>query len=142
MITPWLDRLGGLAGLVCAVHCGLIAFAPALLTLSGLEILQHEALEWAFFATALIFAGVAAGYGYRHHRNVWTLVGFGGCASVLIVARLAEAMSAFEGAAALAVTGGLALVGLHIVNAVKLRACNASCCESAITHGPSHSVAS
>jgi len=129
MTTPWLDRLGGVASMACAVHCGLLAFAPAVVTLVGLDMLAGEAFEWAFFASALCFAAVAATVGYRAHRTSWVPLGFTLGALMLIIARLAEAWALFEGGALLAVCGGAILVAFHIANTLRMRACQQACCS-------------
>ncbi len=128
MSTPWVDRLGGAASLACAVHCGLFGLAPALVTLVGLEFLAGEAFEWGFFALALAFATVAAGLGYRAHRTAWVPLGFALGGGMLVIARLAEAWALFEGGAVLAVCAGGVLVGFHIANTLRIRACEEACC--------------
>ncbi|MFK7929383.1 MAG: MerC domain-containing protein [Myxococcota bacterium] len=127
--TGWMDRFGGLASLTCAVHCGLLAFAPAALTLLGLEVLEAEVLEWAFFAFALCFAGLAAALGFRTHHNFWVMGAFVAGIGLLVVARLTEALSVFDGGPVLAILGGLVLVGSHLVNTAQIKACQQPCCD-------------
>lgn len=128
MKTAWLDRLGGVASMGCALHCALMAFAPALVTVLSLEALKDEAFEWGFFLAAISFAALAGGLGYRSHRVAWIPMGFLGGIALLTTARLSEALSLFEGGGALAVAGGALLVTLHVVNGVKSKAAHVACC--------------
>ncbi len=124
----WLDRLGGVASLSCALHCGLMGFAPGLITLLSLEGLRNEAFEWGFFASAVGFALLAGVLGFRKHRVAWLPLGFLVGIALLTTARLSEALSLFEGGGALAVVGGLCLLTLHVFNAFKSQAAQAACC--------------
>ncbi len=128
MSPPWFDRLGAAASLACALHCGLIGFAPALVILVGLEVLAGEVFEWGFVALALTFAAIAAGLGYRAHRTVWMPLGFAVGGGLLVAARAVEAWAVFEGGPALAVSGGIVLVGCHVANTLRLQACKPGCC--------------
>jgi hypothetical protein len=128
MSAAWLDRLGGVASLACALHCAVFGLAPALVTLVGLELFAGEAFEWGFFALALVFATLAAALGYRAHRTAWVPLGFALGGGMLVVARLAEALALFEGGAVLAVCAGLLLVGFHVANTLRMRACEEACC--------------
>lgn len=126
--APWLDRLGGVASFSCALHCGLMGFAPGLITLLSLEGLRNEAFEWGFFGSAVGFGLLAAVLGYRQHRVAWIPLGFLVGIALLTTARLSEALSLFEGGGALAVVGGASLLTLHVFNAFKSQAAKAACC--------------
>lgn len=121
----WLDRVGGIASMSCALHCALMAFAPAVVSLLDLEVLKAEVFEWGFFLAALAFAALAGGVGYRQHRVAWLPMGFAGGIALLTTARLSEALSLFEGGGALAVAAGAVLLTLHGFNAWKARV---ACC--------------
>lgn len=122
----WMDRFGGVASATCATHCLVMAFAPALVAVTGLGFLANEAFEWAFFSSAIGFAGAAAWLGYRSHRTPWVVAGFGLGMVVLITGRLAEALKLFEGGAILAITGGALLVASHVGSATRTRTCRKS----------------
>lgn len=126
--TGWIDRAGGLASLVCGVHCALVAFAPVIVATLGLELLRHELFEWSFVAVAVLFAAVAAVVGVRAHHSWWIAAGFGVGALLLLSARLGEAFALFEGGVVLAILGGIVLVGSHSWNTRRARACRAACC--------------
>ena len=81
-----------------------------------------------FFAAAVTLAAIAAALGYRVHRNAWVLAGFGLGGLVLVAGRLGEALGLYEGAAGLAVAGGLMLVASHVFSAKRTRACQGACC--------------
>ena len=116
MNPAWADRLGGVASLMCAVHCLVMAFAPVVLTVTGLGIFAHEAFEWVFFGCALGFAGIAAVAALVDRRPVWVLGGFALGIPLLMLGRAAEALSLFEGGGWLAIAAGLLLAGTHIAN--------------------------
>lgn len=120
------DRLGSVASASCALHCLTMALAPAVVTLLGVEFLANEAVEWTLYGAAVVFALVAAAVGFRVHRSLPVLGGFGLGLAVLSAARLAEAFHLFEGTLVLAVLGGGVLVGTHIFSARRLRSCSAS----------------
>jgi hypothetical protein len=122
-----LDRLGGVASASCAAHCLTMSLAPALVAFLGAEFLASEALEWGLFVAAVVFALAAAGLGFRVHRDVRVLAGFGAGLAALTAARLGEALDLFEGTLVLAVLGGGALVASHLVSARQTRRCRASC---------------
>ena len=127
MTSLWMDRLGGLASATCALHCLLMAFAPALVPLLGLSMLRGEAFEWGFFAFAIGFAVLAGGLGYRVHRTWWVLAGFGAGIAVLVAGRLGEALALFEGGAVLSILGGVVLVGTHAASTLRTRSCQVPC---------------
>ena len=63
----WVDSLGSVGAVICAVHCALLPFALVLLPVVGLGILASAAFEIGFvlFATALAIASLWNGY-LRH----------------------------------------------------------------------------
>lgn len=119
--SSWVDRLGVGAGLLCALHCGLFAFAPALVALLGLQVLASAVLEWGFVALSLGFATLAAVYGYRVLHSRLLVAGFVLGGTLLGLARLGEAFELIEGAAVLAVAGGLVVALCHGLSAWRLR---------------------
>ena len=122
-----LDRVGSIASASCALHCLVLSLAPALLTFLGAEFLANEAVEWGLFASAVLFAVLAATLGYRQHRDGRILFGFGLGLVALTAARLGEALSLFEGTLVMAVLGGTILVSSHLMSVRVLRACRADC---------------
>ncbi len=74
-----LDRLGALASGLCAVHCLMVAFLPALLSTLGAGVLLSGRAEWVFTWVAALIALGAAYLGFRRHRSraALTLFAFG-----------------------------------------------------------------
>ena len=122
-----LDRMGSIASASCALHCLTLSLAPALVAFLGIDFLASEAVEWGLFASAVLFALLAATLGYREHRDHRVLAGFGVGLLALSAARLGEAGALFEGTLVLAVLGGVILVTSHIVSARRLRTCREGC---------------
>jgi hypothetical protein len=71
-----LDRVGTYAGLLCAVHCGLLGVAPALIAVAGLGSLWSPTAEWFAIGVAATFAFFGAVLGFRRHRRSWIPVLF------------------------------------------------------------------
>jgi hypothetical protein len=67
-IARWVDSLGTVGAMLCAVHCALLPFALVLLPVIGLGIFASTRFEQGFvlFATALAIASLW--HGYRGHR--------------------------------------------------------------------------
>ncbi len=67
-LSRWVDSLGSVGAVLCAVHCALLPFALALLPVVGLGILASAGFEVGFvlFATALAIASLW--HGHRRHR--------------------------------------------------------------------------
>ena len=129
MDSPFLDRMGSVASASCALHCLTLSLAPALLGVLSIEFLANEAVEWGLFASAVVFAVLAAVLGFRVHRDTRVLGGFGVGLAALSAARLGEALALFEGTLVLAVLGGGVLVASHLASARQLRACRKECCS-------------
>ena len=127
MHTVWMDRIGGTASAACALHCLTMSFAPALVSALGLSFLATEASEWALFSVAVAFALLAATQGFRTHRTLGVLAGFGAGILLLVTGRMAEAFALFEGGGKMAIAGGLVLVVSHISSMRCAAACQADC---------------
>tara|TARA_Y100000588_G_scaffold91263_1_gene98502 strand:+ start:224 stop:613 length:390 start_codon:yes stop_codon:yes gene_type:complete len=115
-----LDRLGTIASSVCALHCALCAFAPALLPLSGFGVLVSHGAEWGFTLVATVLAIAAAIKGYCS-CGAWkapAMLLTGGI--VLFIARFTETLGVDVPEVFITVVGGGILVGGHLAN---LRAC-------------------
>lgn len=128
MTSIWIDRFGSFASATCALHCLVMSSAPALIPLLGLQVLTGELFEWGFFSTAMLLAVVAGAAAFRRHGTHWILVGFVFGALCLVTGRAAEALHLFEGGAAFAIAGGLALAGSHLTRIQLSRQQAADCC--------------
>ena len=67
-LSRWVDSLGSVGAMLCAVHCALLPIALALLPVLGLGILASPTFEVSFvlFATALAITSLL--HGHRRHR--------------------------------------------------------------------------
>ena len=75
--SRWVDSLGSVGAVLCAVHCALLPFALVLLPIVGFGILASPAFETGFvlFATALAVASLWNGYlRHRAYRALAVLV--------------------------------------------------------------------
>jgi len=75
--SRWVDSLGSVGAVLCAVHCALLPFALVLLPVVGLGILASSVFETGFvlFATALAVASLWNGYlRHRAYRAMAILV--------------------------------------------------------------------
>jgi MerC mercury resistance protein len=127
-----LDRIGTYAGLLCAVHCGLLGVAPALIAVAGLGTLWSPNAEWIAIAISSTFAFLGAVLGFRRHRRPWVPLLFLLSVLWMLGARWLEQHGHsgpwFAIACAL---GGLGTAIAHVIN----RACG-------VEHGhPGHSHA-
>lgn len=122
-----LDRLGGIASSTCALHCITLSIAPAVVALIDLEFLRSEALEWGFFASAMLLGLLASALSFRAHQNTRILAGFGIGLGLLLAGRLGEAFHLFPGAGVVAIVGGLTLAGAHLQSLRHTRQCAADC---------------
>ena len=108
------DSYGGIASTLCVVHCLTISFAPAIIDNVSFLSANNELFEWGFFGLAVLFGLTSATVGIRKHRNVLVLGSFVAGLSILVLGRLGEAMSLFEGGEALSIAGGIFLFIAHM----------------------------
>lgn len=128
-MTPWLDRLGGIASATCAVHCLVLSLAPVGVSILGAGGLAHPAVEWAFFASAVLLATAAGVVGFRTHRTWWVPAAFALGLVLLVLGRLSEGFAAPGVGMAGSILGGGMLVTSHVVSAWWTRRCVS--CEGA-----------
>ena len=67
-LASWVDSVGSVGAVLCAIHCALLPVALALLPMLGLGVFASPNFEIGFvlFATSLAIASLWHGYG--HHR--------------------------------------------------------------------------
>ena len=155
----WPDYFGSLASTVCAVHCAICGFLPALFGILGLGFLLSARVEWMLVIVAIVFALTALVLGWRQHKSTrvaaFLLLGIGG----LLLARGLEAGSdhhhhegeahseagehhaghSDEGdhhedsghlvGALVGSFAGLLLLVGHILNVRETRRCRVDCCD-------------
>lgn len=113
------DRLGALAGAVCAVHCAATIPLAGLLSADAAFLFGHEA-EWVFVAVAAGFVLLSSVHGYRHHRS-WSIPLAFAASFALWLAGTFFASGFFE--SALHVAAALGLAATHVVSFRRLRRC-------------------
>jgi hypothetical protein len=67
-LSRWVDSLGTVGAMLCAVHCALLPVALALLPVLGLGILASAGFEKGFVLFATALASVSLWHGFRRHR--------------------------------------------------------------------------
>jgi hypothetical protein len=112
-----LDRVGTYAGLLCAVHCGLLGVAPALIAVAGVGSLWSPTAEWLAIGIAATFAFFGAVLGFRRHRRAWIPGLFLLSVVWMLVARWLE-HAGYSGPwfALACALGGVGTAVAHIVN--------------------------
>lgn len=67
-LSRWVDSVGSVGAVLCAIHCALLPVALVLLPMLSFGVLASSSFEFGFvlFATALAIASLW--HGYRHHR--------------------------------------------------------------------------
>ncbi len=121
-----LDRLGTAASLICAVHCVLTSVALTALGVMGLGFFADHRVDLLFVSAAVLVGTFAVAQGYRRHRSFWP--------ATLFVIGLAMVLSSHtliphgHGqhrvlSGMISASGGLMLVGFHILNAYLQKRC-------------------
>lgn len=131
-----VDKLGAIAGTVCAVHCLLTGVALGLLSVAGLGFIGSAASEIGFITVAVVLGLWAIRHGIKKHHS-WLP------ASIFVAALGCIAISHFvfphahEGgetgstaSTVFAVLGGLCLVAFHVVNLRLAHRCGCDCHEA------------
>jgi hypothetical protein len=130
--TGWLDRVGGVAGAICAVHCALAGLAFGALTSSGLGFVASSEWDVAFVGIAVVVGSLAAASGWRRHRSWKPAALFAAGLGLLLIAKFGMPHEHGAGVAraidhlvptVLSVIGGIGLVGFHVLNARLRAAC-------------------
>jgi hypothetical protein len=67
-LSRWVDSLGSVGALLCAVHCALLPFALVLLPVVGLGVLASSGFEVGFVLFATALATASLWHGHRRHR--------------------------------------------------------------------------
>jgi len=135
-----IDKLGAIAGTVCAVHCLLTGLALGLLSVVGLAFFGSETSEAIFVGTAFVLGIWAVRHGVKkHHSYVPSLFFVGGLICILIShfvfghehsKSVAAASPSAIASTVFSVMGGLCLVTFHVVNQRLAHRCGCNCgCE-------------
>jgi hypothetical protein len=132
-----IDKVGGVASAICAVHCLLTGVALGLLSVLGLGFLGDPATDLVFFGVAVVAGIIAVVHGIRVHKSkLPALIFVAGLVSI-VLAHVAfdhghGHESADVGSVIFSVLGGLCLVGFHALN-LKLQH-DRKCCHEAHCH--------
>ncbi|MBN8857724.1 MAG: MerC domain-containing protein [Sphingobacteriales bacterium] len=72
------DRLGIFTSVACAIHCTLLPLFISSIPFLGIDILEHEGVEWCIILLALLFGVLSLYHGYKqHHHKLFPLLLFG-----------------------------------------------------------------
>ncbi len=132
-----VDRLGAIAGTVCAVHCLLTGLALGLLSIVGLDFFGSETSEAIFVGTAGVLGLWAIVHGVRkHHSWIPALFFVAGltfiCLSHFVFGHahaksIASASPKAIVSTIFSVLGGLSLVTFHFLNQRFAHRCGCDC---------------
>lgn len=132
---PALDWLAVTAAAGCAVHCVALPFVVAALPAIGAEWLGDERLGSSALAISILLAALALTQGCRRHRSLQPLLlaalGF----AALIGAEAGPETSTL-GSVVLSASGGLLIVGAHMINRSLCLTCGACSLSEAAQSGP------
>lgn len=116
-LSRWVDSLGTVGAVLCAVHCALLPVALVLLPMLSFGILASAAFEIGFvlFATALAIASLWHGYGHHraYHAFLVLIPGLVSLWAGILVPALHHSLVAH--AVAMSV-GGVLVGAAHLVN--------------------------
>ncbi len=113
------DRLGAIAGAICAVHCAATVPVAGLLSADVGGLFGHEA-EWLFVGIAAVFVLLSSVHGYRHHRS-WAIPAAFAASFALWVLGTVFAAGPVEAGLHVAAATGLAVT--HLVSLRRLQSC-------------------
>ena len=117
------DKTGAIVSWLCALHCLAMPLLVSSLPLVGLGFFAHEGVEFIFIGVSIFVALISILSGFlRIHRNISTLLLFGGGIALMI-----SADGIFEESAAgkmiFVVTGALLISAAHFFNRYLCRKC-------------------
>lgn len=132
-----VDKLGRIAGTVCAVHCLLTGLALGLLSVVGLDFFGSETSEAIFVGTAFVLGLWAIVHGVRKHHS-WIPGSFfvGGLTCIVVShfvfhhahsAGLSSATPSSIASTVFSVAGGCCLVTFHWLNQRFAHRCGCDC---------------
>lgn len=135
-----LDKVGAVAGTICAVHCLLTGVAIGLLSVAGLQILGSTAAEVTFLSIATLIGLVAIVHGHKKHHSIVPALIFVLALVFIVVGHFVVQHAHGEVGHAQwdldqivsttsSVLGGLCLVLFHYVNQRMQQKCGCKHCE-------------
>jgi hypothetical protein len=108
-----VDRFGALASSLCALHCVVSAFVPAVLGVMGAGFLLGEGAEWAFTGLAIGMAATGLVIGWRRHRSRLVAALFVGGILGLLASRGVEGLLHHDGEGTEAIEAGVRQADEH-----------------------------
>lgn len=136
MTRRWdVDRLGAIAGTICAVHCLLTGLALGLLSVVGLEFLGSPTSEAFFVGSAVVLGVWAIIHGIRRHHSYKPSLIFVFAMGCILASHFVfghhhghdGAHAHSTGSTFLSVLGGLSLVAFHVTNQRLAHRCGCGC---------------
>ncbi len=121
--SSWVGIAGGTAGALCAIHCAVVALLPGIIGGTGVFFLGDARLELALVAGALAMTGWAVFAGLRVHQHRGVLGMFGIAGALLVMGVATHDLLPSPIASSFSMLGGLMLVGTHVYNMTRKRAC-------------------
>lgn len=109
----WIDSVGALISLGCALHCAAIPLLFAVLPLIGLGFLAQDTFEKIFLTLSVALALGSLSWGYRLHRR-WSGFLILVCGLSLILTGRNFMKDVYE--ILFVVVGAVFLAGAHILN--------------------------
>ncbi len=134
-----LDKAGGIASTICAIHCLLTSIALGALSTVGLGFMESPLVDIAFISIAIIVGTFSLKHGYNHHRSMLPASLFTIGITLIVVSHFVighnhhHAHDGFhlELVDIMAIAGGLTLATFHFVNASLLKKSNNhTCCKN------------
>lgn len=119
---PWLDRVGAVVGMGCALHCLALPLLVGALPLVGLALLMHPMVEVVLLGTALVLGTFAARDGLtgpHRPRAAWVLA----VGAALLGLRLVLGEGVLPGEPWTTSAFSLVLAAGHLARAREARAC-------------------
>jgi MerC mercury resistance protein len=120
MHTPFfknMDSLGMGVSSLCAVHCFLMPFVIAGLSMVGLHFIQHDATHMVLAFFVLFFCLMAVIPGYRRHGNKMVVATMcSGLSLVMFGTFLAESIFGEPGEFPIMMLGNALVITAHVLN--------------------------
>jgi len=120
-----LDFVGFSTSLLCAVHCAALPLLLSLAPLTGLQLLDHPAIESAIILLSFLIASLAMAQGYlKYHQKIlplWLVVGG------FILIACGHFLHSAWGEPLLSSIGGLTIAVGHLINWKHIRQSATSC---------------
>ncbi len=129
-----MDSLGVGASSLCAVHCFLMPFVIAGLSMIGVHFIQHDTTHMVLAFFVLFFCLMAVIPGYRRHGNknvVATM--FLGVSLVMFATFVAESLFGEGGELPIMTLGNALVITAHLLNRIHIKLAAAASIKQVLT---------